>query len=218
MGGFAGKITGVWSDLPHREADTPRRSLPAATQPRVSGFALAAGPAAKLSPGEQQFIVEFERADASRAYLAVVFEWGKSNWGFSRLERLPYTAKTRVEFRPAEGDPKAILSDLTSPERVTQVFANGVAVAGQFDIRGVYSPTPEDALKWANQTIESITSITANLKKAASENTLKIVSPATAPEKPAFFSYPNISPVVRKRTPVNANEPVLEKSRSAGSN
>ena len=40
--------------------------------------------------------------------------------------------------------------------------------------------------------------ITANFQKAGSADAFKVVSPATAPEKPAFFSYPNISPVVRK--------------------
>ena len=193
IGGFAGKIAGVWNSIGRSSAE-PRRNAGAMVyaEPR---FGLAAGPTANLGPGENHYIAEFERSEGNRVYYVVVFEWGKKSWGFSRLEILPYIAKTRVDFRPTEGDPKAMLSGLTSDGQVTQVFANGEAVVGRFDIRSAYTRTADDAVKSANQIIERIT---ANLQKAGSADAFKVVAPATAPEKPAFFSYPNISPVVRK--------------------
>lgn len=207
LSAFAGETVGVWNDLPNRTPAHPGRIGPPqafVAAPLNREFMVAKGPAAALGATEKQYVVEHRRPDGSTAYRAVVFGWGNAGWAFSHAELLPYTANARVEFLPAEGDPRLILSELASGGEIRQVFANGVPQAGRFDLQGGWTGSPEQAVESVNHLLQSIE---ADLKQAGTAGALKILSPATPPEKPGFFEIPGIQRIHPRTDPEVESDP-----------
>ena len=206
LSAFAGVTVGVWDDLPNRTPARPGRIGPPqafVASPLNREFMVAKGPAAALGATEKQYVVEHRRPDGSTAYRAVVFGWGNAGWAFSHAELLPYTAKARVEFRPAEGDPRLILSELASGHEVRQVFVNGMAMVGRFDLQGGWAGSPAQAVESVNHVLQSIG---AGLKKAGTADALKILSPPTPPETPGFFQIPGIQRIHPRTDPEKEDE------------
>lgn len=206
LSAFAGETVGVWDDLPNRTPDRPGRIGPPqafVASPLNREFMVAKGPAAALGATEKQYVVEHRRPDGSTAYRAVVFGWGNAGWAFSHAELLPYTAKARVDFRPAEGDPRLILSELASGHEIRQVFMNGMPMVGRFDLQGGWAGSPGQAVESVNKVLQSIE---ADLKKAGTADALKILSPPTPPEKPGFFQIPGIQRIHPRTDPDKEDE------------
>ena len=203
---FAGETAGVWDDLPNRTPARPGRIPPPqafVASPLNREFMVAKGPAAALGATEKQYVVEHRRPDGSTAYRAVVFGWGNAGWAFSHAELLPYTAKARVDFRPAEGDPRLILSELASGHEIRQVFMNGMPMVGRFDLQGGWAGSPKQAVESVNHVLQSIG---ADLKKAGTADAWHVLSPPTPPEKPGFFEIPGIQRIHPRTDPEKEDE------------
>lgn len=203
---FAGVTVGVWDDLPNRTPARPGRIGPPqafVASPLNREFMVAKGPAAALGATEKQYVVEHRRPDGSTSYRAVVFGWGNAGWAFSHAELLPYTAKARVDFRPAEGDPRLILSELASGHEIRQVFMNGMPMVGRFDLQGGWAGSPAQAVESVNHVLQSIG---ADLKKAGTADAWHVVSPPTPPEKPGFFEIPGIQRIHPRTDPEKEDE------------
>ncbi len=166
---FTGKIVGVWrTGAEKRLGAQPDRRAP---QP-MYWFE-------REREGKRIFIQCFISVEKGRCL------------NFSQMSA-PYRATARVEFRPAEGDPLRILRGVlpeNSAFEVEQFFADAAPVAGQFNARSYAVPLAEVAAAKANELTQLIGD---RLKALGQGSTYRVIKAATVPERPEFFTMPNL--------------------------